>query len=271
MEENVKQAKVLCKPNFELDDYYVVVDGVYYKLNKNKLEKSDEVSSGIFTVEIPFILKLEAAEPDLKKLKEVADKLLTDESKKKSKPTGLRTGVAPVKEKFESFPPHQLLDKYESAINIKLKEAGSRFSFDANTHVLIDDKTKFKIEFHENGSTKSDLYTELDDPNLAQNLVDAQIAIVKTFQTLLKETGGSYPKGITNLYLIQEGLTKEDKKKVDETIMPAFKKRLRTELLKPEFNNIRHLLLIESETVEEKKQVEKSVEKKESSAQGLAV
>lgn len=279
----IRKAKILCAADFSLDSYCVIVDGIYYLLNKNKLEQCEGVALDVFPEKAGFNLILESPEINLKKLKKFADEILIEESQKlnelkhssgipKAPTPGLRVGTVPIqppKEKFEGRTPHQLLEIYEHAVNKNLKD--SPYKLDANSHSLVDEKTKFKVEFHADGSTRSDLYSELNDPSLPQNLADIQIAVVKTLQTLFRETNGAYPKEITNFYLIQESLSQEGRQKVAKDISPKFKEILNKELLKPEFNDIRHLITIEGEAVFNKKEQEKLVVESVSHAQGCKI
>lgn len=260
------EARIYFKKKSDEDRYFIEINGVFYHCTQSTASLCDGIPPDEvkeysevhqFTYETEKGSAVDAAE--LHKLAEQQiESLHLRHAKSDNDPNvetqGLASGSSFVKKKSqESTQPqiHALLSVHQEGINKSLKSI--HFRLDADKHQLINNKNH-KVVFDAEGSTRSDLFSDLDDAALPEYLAQMQIAVVKTLQVLYRESGKVYPKGVTDLFLIQEGITEAEKQKVAENITPRYKEILTAALLASEFDDIRHLITVEQKPIADKKQ-----------------
>jgi hypothetical protein len=148
---------------------------------------------------------------------------------------------------------HSHLTAHANALNTALKPHSYQVNVTNNTLEKIGadgTPTGHKITVNEDGSTKGDLFSDFSNTEtIAKSIAEDHIAVVNMHLALLKQ--GIKPDKKINLFLIEQGLSAEDKKKLPD-IKEKIKALLAEELAKPEYNDIKEFIVYDGTPIEKK-------------------
>ncbi len=148
---------------------------------------------------------------------------------------------------------HNHLTTYADALNASLASIQYKVNTKNSTLEHFDATGKLtghKVTVNADGSTKGDLFSDFGDTDiLASEIAYDHIAVVKMHLELLKK--GIKPNKKINLFLIEEGLTPEQKKLVAE-VKDKEKDILFKEFSKPEYNDIKEFIVYDGLPLQKK-------------------